>query len=178
MTLYVALLRGINVGGKNKLPMADLRQIFSDVGARDVRTYIQSGNVLYQGDDVSVAVSEQIAARFGYRVPVLIRPARDWASIVANNPFLPEVEDITKLHVAFLDGLPDSEHVAALDPQRSPPDRFVVRGSEIYLHFPAGSARTKLNTSYFDRALKTTSSIRNWRTTLKLLALAKSGKTS
>ena len=173
----VALLRGINVGGKNRLPMKELAAMFVDLGCDDVRTYIQSGNVLFRtsptlGKDISSLISSSIFSRFGYRVPVVTRTAQDLQDIVQANPFLEAGAETDKLHVVFLAGLPDGAHVESLDPNRSPSDEFAVLGREIYLCCPNGLARSKLTNNYFDSRLSTTSTMRNWRTVLKLLELS------
>ena len=173
----VALLRGINVGGKNRLPMKDLAAMFVDLGCDDVRTYIQSGNVLFRtaptlGEDISSLISSSIFSRFGYRVPVVTRTAQDLQEIVQANPFLEAGAETDKLHVVFLAGLPDGVHIDALDPNRSPSDEFAVLGREIYFYCPNGLARSKLTNNYFDSRLSTTSTMRNWGTVLKLLELS------
>ena len=143
----VALLRGINVGGKNRLPMKELAAMFVDLGCDDVRTYIQSGNVLFRtsptlGEDISSLIGSSIFSRFGYRVPVVTRTAQDLQEIVQANPFLEAGAETDKLHVVFLAGLPDGAHVESLDPNRSPSDEFAVLGREIYLCCPNGLARS------------------------------------
>ena len=173
----IALLRGINVGGKNRLPMQALIEMFLAAGCDEVRTYIQSGNVLFRrtptpGEDVSSLVSEAILNRFGYRIPIVTRTAREIREVVSANPFVAAGADTDKLHVTFLPEPPDPARVAALDPNRSPGDQFAVLGREVYLYCPNGFARTQLTNGYFDSALATTSTTRNWRTTLKLLELA------
>jgi uncharacterized protein (DUF1697 family) len=177
-TKYVALLRGINVGGKNILPMKDLAAIFREGACSDVSTFIQSGNVLFNAgrDAESVLpekVSKQIAVRFGYQIPVVLRSIGELDRTAGGNPFLTAGVDDKALHVYFLRELPSAEAVAALDAERSLPDRFAVRGREIYLHLPNGMARTKLTNAWFDSKLKTVSTARNWNTVLKLLALMK-----
>ncbi len=174
---HVALLRGINVGGRNRLPMADLAAVFAAEGCAEVRTYIQSGNVLFlapaaRAGGLAGAVEGAIAARFGFRVPVVIRTASDLARVARGNPFLAAGADPATLHVAFLAGPPAPARVAALDPRRSPPDAFAVRGREVYLHFPNGVARSRITNAWLDAALRTTSTVRNWRTVLELLARA------
>jgi uncharacterized protein (DUF1697 family) len=176
MPAYVALLRGINVGGKNKLPMADLAAIFSDLGATNVRTYIQSGNVLFAASPeaasgLPAAVAAAIEARLGLRVPVVLRSASELEAAIEANPFLAAGVSAEQLHVAFLADVPAAERVAALDAARSAPDAFEVRGREVYLHLPNGVARTKLTNDYFDRALATTSTVRNWKTVTTLASM-------
>jgi uncharacterized protein (DUF1697 family) len=178
---YVALLRGINVGGKNMLPMKDLAAMFASAGAADVRTYIQSGNVVFAASQplaerLPADIQAAIAKRFGYRIPVVVRSARDLEAVVRTNPFLvegaPKPGDEEIIAVSFLAHAPGAKLITALDAARSPPDEFVVRGREIYLRCPNGFARTKLTNAYFDAKLQTTSTARNWRTVLKLRELA------
>ena len=175
----VALLRGINVGGKNKLPMKDLAAMFEDAGCHDVKTYIQSGNVLFRAEPpldnkISSLITESILSRFGYQIPVVTRAARELKEIVKANPFLEHSAELDKLHVAFLSEIPDQAKVEALDANRSAPDEFAVLGNEIYLYCPNGLARTKLTNNYFDSTLSTTSTMRNWKTVLRLLDMATS----
>jgi uncharacterized protein (DUF1697 family) len=173
---YVALLRGVNVGGKNKLPMKDLAEIFVEAGCDHVRTYIQSGNVVFQATPrLSARLPERITdgvfKRFGFRAPVILRTPESLSTVFTNNPFLAAGAALESLHVLFLADLPKSELVAALDPQRSPPDAFLVRGQEIYLHLPNGAADSKLTNNYFDSKLATICTGRNWKTVTKLLEL-------
>lgn len=179
--LYVGLLRGINVGGKNKLPMKDLAAIFTDVGCEAVRTYIQSGNVLYQAEPslalrLPELVAEAIAQRFELRVPLLTRTRDEIRDIVRRNPFPRAGADPATLHVVFLAEPPVAGRLQTLDPGRSPPDAFAVRGREIYLRLPNGAGRTRLTNDYFGSKLGTVSTLRNWRTVLKLLELSRSSR--
>jgi uncharacterized protein (DUF1697 family) len=173
---YLALLRGINVGGKNKLPMQDLIGVFAESGCEHVKSYIQSGNVIFDAaPDVAARLPDvipaRIADRFGYRTPVVLRTAGELAAVIPNNPFLGAGCAEDQLHVYFLADEADPRRVGQLDPDRSPPDRFEVRGREVYLRLPNGMARTKLTNAYFDSKLATTSTARNWRTVTKLLDL-------
>lgn len=172
----VALLRGINVGGKNKLPMRDLTGMFVEAGCENVRTFIQSGNVIFTAGSsalprLEAVIASTISERFGYTTPVILRTAAELRAVVSNNPFLRAgaAEDI--LHVMFLTDSPSPAKVTALDPNRSSPDAFLVRGREIYLQLPNGVARTKLGNAWFDSKLNTTSTQRNWRTVTKLLEM-------
>jgi uncharacterized protein (DUF1697 family) len=176
-SVHVALLRGINVGGKNLLPMAELARVFVAAGCGDVRTYIQSGNVVYRAQPALAArvpdlVAQRIARDFGLKVPVVTRSAAELARVATSNPFLRAGADTKELHVAFLAETPAKTAVAALDPRRSPPDELRVAGREVYLHLPNGVARTKLTNAYLDSTLGTTSTLRNWNTVLKLFELA------
>lgn len=173
---HLALLRGINVGGKNKLPMNDLRDLLAAAGCHDVQTYIQSGNVIFCADATVVAslpdfITAQIAERFGYRVPVMLRTVAQLGEVIRHNPFIAQGAAEETLHVIFLAEQPHADRIAALDTNRSPPDTFIVRGQEIYLRLPNGAGQTKLSNAYFDTKLATTSTGRNWRTVTKLFAL-------
>ncbi|HVS10249.1 MAG TPA: DUF1697 domain-containing protein [Planctomycetota bacterium] len=175
-SVYVALLRGINVGGKNVLPMAALAEIFSRTGCADVRTYIQSGNIVFtasseMAERIPGLVPTRIAERFGIRPPIVLRSSAELRRAAAANPFLKAGAAPDSLHVAFLADLPHRARRSALDPRRSPGDSFALRGRELYLHLPNGTARTKLTNAYIDSTLGTTSTLRNWRTVLKLLEL-------
>ncbi len=171
---HVALLRGVNVGGKNCVPMKDLAEIFAKAGCTGVRTYIQSGNVLFRAtpaatEALPTRITAQIANRFGFQIPVVLRTAEQLAAAIENNPFREIPQEA--LHLYFLAGVPDAVRAAQLDPDRSKPDTFIVQGREIYLHLPNGIGRSKLTNAYFDSKLATTSTARNWRTVLKLLEL-------
>jgi uncharacterized protein (DUF1697 family) len=175
---YVALLRGINVAGKNMLPMAELVEIFDAAGCADVRTYIQSGNVIFSADRetserIASVVAAEIDARFGLRVPVVLRSSAEIRKAAAANPFLERGAALETLHVAFLAAAPDRRRAAALDPERSPGDAFELRGRELYLHLSHGVAKTKLTNAYLDATLATTSTLRNWRTVLKLAEMTR-----
>jgi uncharacterized protein (DUF1697 family) len=175
-TTYLALLRGINLGPKNKIAMSDLAKIFNQAGCGDVRTYILSGNVIFKASSelsgrLPDLIKAQIEKSFGYKVPMTLRTAGEMRAVIRNNPFLKEgaAEDI--LHVMFLADLPKPSAVKNLDPDRSPPNRFIVRGKEVYLLLPNGFAQNKLTSSYFDSKLGTIGTVRTWRTVIRLLEL-------
>jgi uncharacterized protein (DUF1697 family) len=173
---YVALLRGINVGGKNKILMKDLSAIFVEAGCKNVRTFIQSGNVIFDSSaKLSARVPGLIAARitdsFGYKTPVVMRSMAELGDVVSMNPFLNAGASQDSLHVLFLADVPAAGKVEALDPHRSPPDEYIVRGREVYFRLSNSAADTKLTNAYFDSKLTTTSTGRNWRTVTKLLEL-------
>ncbi len=177
--VHVALLRGINLGGR-RLPMKDLAPMFRDAGCGDVRTYIQSGNVVFQAGQalarrIPDLIEEAISERFGFEAPVVTRTAAEIDGVVRGNPFLKGGADPKTLHVAFLRDRPSKTGIATLDPDRSPPDEFAVRASEIYLRCPDGVARSKLTAQYFDSRLGTITTARNWRTVLKLQEMARGG---
>ncbi len=177
---HVALLRGVNVGGKNLLSMPELAALFEAAGCAGVRTYIQSGNVLFAAPAaLARRVPEEIASRIeqrhGLRVPVILRSAAELRRVAARNPFLRAGADPQRLHVAFLAAAPGRAAAARLDPARSPPDAFAVLGREVYLSLPNGAGRTRLGNDYLERTLGTTSTLRNWNTVLKLASLLEDG---
>lgn len=156
--------------------MKDLESMFSAAGCRSVTTYIQSGNVVFEASPalakrLPALIENAIAERFGFQIPVVTRMGQELRAIVRGNPFLKRGAGIETLHVAFLGERPAAADVKALDTDRSPPDAFVVRGREIYLHCPNGYGRSKLTNAYFDSRLGTTSTVRNWRTVVTLVDL-------
>ena len=166
MATYVALLRSVNVGGR-KLAMADLRTLFDTLGHREVRTYIQSGNVVFgakAGKPAAVrgAIERAIASELGLEVTVLLRTAHDLGKVLAANPFGPGA------YVTFLDERPAPAAVKALDPRQYAPDEFAIVGREAYVHAPHGYGRTKINNTYFERKLATRATTRNLRTVATL----------
>jgi uncharacterized protein (DUF1697 family) len=176
LTTYVALPRGINLGAKNKVPMPALRAVVESLGHEDVLTYIQSGNVLFKSRSgempgIASALESAIAEEFGFRVAVVVRAQRELQRVVGANPFLAAGADPSALYVAFLGSAPTKTAVAALDPNRSPPDEFAVRNAEVYLHCPNGFGRSKFSLDYFERTLGGPATIRNWNTVTKLLEL-------
>jgi uncharacterized protein (DUF1697 family) len=156
--------------------MADLRALFSDLGAEDVTTYVQSGNVVFRSPDAAAGLVEAIEKRIrrdlGLSVSVLLRTRSQIAKVLAGNPFDGKHEDATKLHVTFLAGKPNSTRVRKLDPKQFEPDEFRVVGSEIYLLCPNGYGRSKLSNAFFEKELGVTATTRNWRTVTKLAELA------
>lgn len=170
----LALLRGINVGGRNKLPMADLRGLAVDLGFSKPRTYIQSGNLWFGTHLPAPAAGERLSqgilARFGLQVPVVLRTRDQLATARAASPF-GHAPDPKFVHIGFFSPAPDPAKVAALDPQRSPPTEFVVIGAEAHVHYVGGSARSKVTMPWFDRQLGVVSTARNLRTVDKLLAM-------
>jgi uncharacterized protein (DUF1697 family) len=175
---HVALLRGINVGGKNSLPMKDLAAMFGQAGCADVATYIQSGNVVFSApapliERLPALIAAQIKKKLKLEVPVLLRSHSELSTVAGRNPFLTPGQDTERLMVMFLASPPTASAIASLDPARSPPDEFAVRRREIYLRCPNGYGKSKLSNAYFDAKLGTTSTGRNWRTVLTLLEMTK-----
>ncbi|MBA2447231.1 MAG: DUF1697 domain-containing protein [Chloroflexi bacterium] len=177
MTTYVALLRGINVGGRTRVGMDDLRRLFLGLGHADAKSYLQSGNVIFRGpveesSRLAGGIERRITRDLGVTVTVLLRTKDDLAHVVANNPFLSRETDFTKLHVTFLADAPDHQRVARLDTPSGEPDELSLVGREVYLHCPNGYGRTKLNNAYIERRLGVAATTRNWKTVTTLCALA------
>lgn len=172
----VVLLRGVNVGGKNRLAMADLAAACTALGCRNVRTYIQSGNVVA---DAATGVARSLAQRLrahlvehcGIDVPVVLRTADELRAVAAASPFLRAGAPEEQLFVGFLADRPTPAQVAALDPARSPGDEFAVVGRDVHMRLGNGAADTKLTAAWFDGRLGTTITVRNWRTVLQLTAM-------
>ncbi|SNS27202.1 Uncharacterized conserved protein, DUF1697 family [Granulicella rosea] len=168
------MLRGINLGDKNKLPMKELAAIFAACGAAEVRTFQQSGNVLFAAHDptaVSGQVLEKIAARYSYSGRIVLRSREELQGAARNNPFARAGAPESQLWVYFLAERPRPANLKLLDPLRSSPDAFAVRDRDVYLHLPGGMPQTKLSNVYFDKTLDTFSTARSWSTVGKLLTL-------
>jgi uncharacterized protein (DUF1697 family) len=151
--------------------------LFREHGAEDVRTYVQSGNVVFRAATAAAArlgsaLEQRLARELGVPVPLVLRRAADLARLLRANPFRAQGIDPSELHVAFLAARPTRARLAALDPRRSPGDALCAVGSEVFLHLPNGVARTKLTNAYLDSTLGTISTVRNWRTVEALAALA------
>ena len=173
---YVALLRGINLGSRNKVAMADLREVFTAVGVEDVTTYVQSGNVVCKSREgaatLAGAVEKEIGRRLGLDVTVLVRTKPEVVKVLAGNPFAKRGDEPASLHVTFLGETPDRARVRKLDPERGGSDDFRVAGREVYLHCPNGYGRSKLTNAYFEKELGVAATTRNWKTVTKLAELA------
>ncbi|HEV8537808.1 MAG TPA: DUF1697 domain-containing protein [Bacteroidota bacterium] len=179
--IYVALLRGINVGGQRSIKMAGLSTLFESLNFQNVRTYVQSGNVVFESrlkDAAAIAgnIEKKITRTYGFDVKVILRTIVEFENIVSHNPFTSErTIEIDKLHVTFLQGLPDKQSVSTLDIKKEINERYIVQGREIYLYCPNGYGRTKLNNGAFERNLKLPATTRNWKTTNKLLEISRTG---
>lgn len=181
MTTWVALVRSVNVGGRNRLPMADFRAALADLGFEDVRTYLQSGNAVFAAGaparTVTRTIEDRLSSQFGLAVPVVLRSAAQLESVVASTPFAAFVSEPTTVHVTFLSAPPDPGAVAALADRAGSfgDDRLEVVGTEAHLHCPGGYGETTLTNTFVERALGVTATTRNWKSVLALTALATSG---
>ncbi len=177
MKTYVALLRGINVGGRNSLPMKELVALLEALGCKSVKTYIQSGNVVLQSTDKATAqlsrnISLEIKKRRGFEPHVLLLEAKDLEQIIANNPF-PEAEtDPTYLHVGFLDRMPTNPDLEKLESLKSANERFCLNDNVFYLHAPDGVGRSKLAANA-EKLLGVAMTDRNWRTVERIRGMVR-----
>lgn len=172
MKTYIVLLRGINVSGKNKLPMQDLRNLLNDLEFQNVQTYIQSGNIILTSDYdkliVCKKIKDGILEKFGYDVPVLARTVKEWEEVVANYPYPTENSKI----VAFV-FLNQKTKETQIEVKGIKEDEYQIDNDGIYIYCPSGFGNTKISNNLFERKLKVTATTRNYRTTMKLLELAK-----
>ena len=170
MPVYVALLRGINLGGHKKIKMDELRASLAAMGFDEVKTYIQSGNVVFKTAKISDrALSKKIEAsilsNFGHSVSVMIRTAEEIKQVIANNPFLKQPDiDQTKLHVMFLAEPPAQSALKQLETLVLKPDQFRSLGKELYFYIPNGVAESAVMKKPIDRVLAIPTTMRNWKT--------------
>jgi uncharacterized protein (DUF1697 family) len=175
---WIALLRGVNVGGHNKLPMPALKTALGASGFADVATYIQSGNIVFRhakstAPALAAQIGDIIAAQFGFRPGIKLLRRAELASAAKANPFPQAAQDDEgrQLHLFFLDGPPASGHAAAFDALRSPTESWALAGGVLYLHTPDGFGHSKL-AAQAEKKLKTGTTARNWRSIQALLELS------
>ncbi len=175
---YIALLRGINVGGHKLIRMEQLRKSIEALGMGNVRTYVQSGNVVFQAPKQPATALQQkleqkIARDFGHAPSVIVRTAAEIAAVLGKNPFSRRTGiDLARLHVTFLSDAPSKTALKALLARDVKPDEFQCVGKEIYLYLPNGFAKTKLNISLFEKLLSVRATTRNWNTVNRLSEMA------
>ncbi|RAY17265.1 hypothetical protein DPM19_00590 [Actinomadura craniellae] len=177
MTRYVALLRGINVGGPNKIAMADLRELLVGLGYADVTTYLRTGNAVFTapdraGGELAAEIEGRITGELGLTVVVMMRTAAELRGVVDRNPV--PVRDPAKFAVAFLSGAPDPGLPEVIDPRAYAPEEMHLGERELYLYFPHGLGRAKLN-PLLAKHLKVDATVRNWNTVTRVLDMAEGG---
>lgn len=180
MTTKIAILRGINVGGKRKILMKDLRELFTNLGYSNLKTYIQSGNVIFQTDkneaDIMIAnkIEKAITDKYGFSVPVIIINPHTLAQLAANNPFITDGETpINHLHLTFLKEAPSPENHTKILTYNYAPDQFVIKENAVYIFCQGKYHKSKLTNNFFEKKLKVTATTRNWKTVLRLLELSR-----
>ena len=175
MNTFIALLRGINVGGRHKLPMRELVQLLEGLGLVNVKSYIQSGNVVFQSERTDLPILAQeigaaIGENHGFTPRILLLSLADLATAVSQNPF-PEAEQEPKtLHFYFLETRPTNPDLARLETVRTDRERFALIDTVFYLHAPDGIGRSKL-AAIVERAMGVPATARNWRTVSKMMEL-------
>ncbi len=174
MTSYISILRGINVGGQRKILMADLKTLYENLGFKEVVTYIQSGNVIFKTEtlmdcmDLTQKIEKVIAENYPFTVPVLVRTQAEWQNVLIFNPFLKDnAFDLEKVHVTFLDELPDVALVDKIKNLDFAPEQFIILGKAVYL-YTSDYGKTKLSNHFFEKKLKVRATTRNWKTVQQL----------
>ena len=173
MPVHIALLRGINVGGNNKIPMAELRSLCAEIGWEKAETYIQSGNVVFEAAgaaaQLEAALEKAIESRFGISISVIVRSGKDWPAYIAANPFPEAAEEEPNRLMLGLSKSPPNEDAADLLQERAKDGEQVrLAGGALWIHFPGGSGTSKLSLALIDRLAGSPVTTRNWRTLLKL----------
>ncbi len=167
MKAYVALLRGVNVAGHARVSMKELRTCFESMGLERVRTYIQSGNIVFEQKSASVTglverLERGIKAKFGLDVHVIVRTMEEMSKVIENTPFRAQEQD--RAHVTFLSAEPEDVPAKEIEAAKDRLEKFLVSGREVYLYCPNGYGRSKLSNSFFEKKLKVSATTRNWRT--------------
>lgn len=177
MRKFISLLRGINVSGQKKILMNELKTLYESIDLKDVTTYIQSGNVVFNSGEnnknkIADLISRSIKQKYGFDVKVLIRTRNELAKIIKQNPFLKnEGVDVKRLYVTFLERKPDAKLINNLAADKETIDSYKVIGTEVYLHVPGGFGKTIFSNSYIENKLRLNATTRNWNTVNKLLQL-------
>ncbi len=175
MTTYICILRGINVSGKNKILMQDLKALFESMNFKNVKTYIQSGNVVFDAKsakNLETIIQKKIKEQYGFDVPIIIRTVDEITSILTQNPYLNQKNiELDKLHITFLSETPTKENLSKINTYNFEPDVFEIIGNEVYLHCPNGYGNTKLSNTFFEYKLKVTATTRNWKTVNEIAKL-------
>ena len=178
MKTYISLLRGINVSGQNRIRMPELKGVYESLALVNVATYIQSGNVLFSGEEqdpaaLARAIEAKIERAFGSSVRVFLYNKNHFQQLIDRNPFLQSRnEDAEKLHVTFLSDLPSEPAVSNLVVPAGISDEFLLYDNEIFLFCPNGYGKTKLSNSFFERKLRVSATTRNWKTVNALYEMA------
>jgi uncharacterized protein (DUF1697 family) len=178
MPVYIALLRGVNLASHNRMKMDTLRTVCESLKLRDVRTYVQSGNIVFRCAESNAAklaarIESAIESEFGFRPPVILRTANEWKDAIARNPFAGRSDiEPNKLLVHFLAADPGDEARERARAIPAAPEEMHIFERELYIYFNSGMARPKLSMPAVERALKVTGSGRNWNSVLALSQMA------
>lgn len=177
MSTCIALLRGINVGGHNKIPMAELRELCEELGLGDVQSYIQSGNLVFTAKDpphrLETRIEQAIEKTFGLKIDVIVRTAAQWPEYLKNNPLSEAcAKEPSLVMLALSKKPPKTDTVTALRERAAADERIEAGGGAIWIHYGSGMGRSKLSPAVLDRLVGSSVTTRNWRTILKLAELA------
>ena len=170
MEHYVTILRGINVSGQKKIRMADLSKLYESLGLTNVRTYIQSGNVVFESiqgkpDKLVRDIEHAIQEKYGFDVPVLVRTRAELGAAIRANPFLKVAGiDASRLHLTFLEQAPKKSVVQKFDPGSLGQDRYLIKDANVYLYCPDGYGKTRLSNTFLEKQLGVRATTRNWKT--------------
>jgi len=180
MTVYISILRGVNISGHNLMKMDALRKLYENLGFNGVTTYIQSGNVIFTSNDVELPaleqkISQQIEKEFGFRVSMVILTVDKLKGIIENNPFLKDSsKDQSFLHVTFLSSRPDYYDQKIIEDKKQDGEEIIFSDNAVYLYFPNGYGKTKLTNNFLEAKLKTGATTRNWKTVNELYKIGDS----
>jgi uncharacterized protein (DUF1697 family) len=168
MARLVALLRGINLAGKRRVAMADLRTLMDELGYTEVRTILQSGNVIFTGaeKDARTTLENALHDRFGFKIDVIMRTMEQLHAVAAHDPFADQADDPTRYFVVFLDGKPE---LGGLEQEDWSPDQLAANGSELYTWCPGGMQGSRLMKALGKPGIAKTATVRNMATVRKLL---------
>ncbi|MEI7725715.1 MAG: DUF1697 domain-containing protein [Bacteroidota bacterium] len=178
MQTYISILRGINVSGYKLIKMNLLKEMFEHLGFENVKTYIQSGNVVFNCNSTETAIlgnkiADEILNHFGFEVPVIVLGKDELKKVSAQNTFINERgEDIAKLHVTFLSAEPVVSLMEGIDNMAYLPDEFYLSEKAVYLFCPNGYGNTKLSNNFFENKLKVQATTRNWKTIIELVKMS------
>lgn len=174
MTVRIALLRAINVGGRGKLAMADLRGVFTAAGFTDVQTVLQTGNVIFRSEEpddraLEARLEEAVAAQLGLQTDIMIRDADGWRAMIAGNPFPGEAKDAPGHLVGmFLKASVTPAAVKEMESQIKGRERVQPGGQQLFIFYADGIGRSKLTNAWIEARLGTRGTGRNWNTILKI----------
>ncbi|OKL50307.1 DUF1697 domain-containing protein [Boudabousia marimammalium] len=172
----IAILRGINLGATRKILMQDLRSLCEGLGWTEVRTYIQSGNIIFTShdelSDLEDTLEQAILEKYGFEVPVIVRDAAEFTESCSRNPLLELTDDHGHLYLTTLKTEPDQENIAEVLAADTGDDRLAIAGRYIFVYAKGSYHQTKLTNTFFERKLKVACTTRNWKTTLKLIELS------
>jgi uncharacterized protein (DUF1697 family) len=177
MNRKIAILRGINVGGKRKILMDDLKALCEKLGLENVRTYIQSGNLIFTSETINSELENNlekaITDKFGFDVPVIVRSSEELQTSIDKNPFFDGDADIDRLHLTFLKEKPTKENEEKTLTYNYAPDKFKIDGRNVFIFCTGKYHKSKLTNAFFEKKLNTGATTRNWKTVLKLYDLSK-----